>query len=117
MHLKLSAFEKNLVQEISVLSRYSQAIVREVLEFTFIRQVEQYFANHKMPLPFLGELNITFDGDNYIDGEREANLSIKVESSDLLKRVVGDVEDGNISIIKDLLEQKIKPAISSIITD
>lgn len=117
MHLKLSTFERNLVQEISVLSGYSQAVVREVLEFTFIRQVEQYFANHKMPVPFLGELNICFKGDNYIDGEREANLNITIESSDLLKRVVGDVEDGNITIIKDLLEQKIKPAISSIVTD
>ncbi len=117
MHLKLNAFEKNLTQEISTLSGYSQAIVREVLEFTFIRQIEQYLATQKMPVPFLGDLLIDFKGDVYIEGEKEAVIETSFESSQLLKRMVGDIEDGDIPIIKDLLEQKIKPAISNIIND
>lgn len=117
MHLKLNTFEKSLIQELSILSGYSQSIVREVLEFTFIRQVEQYFVNQKMPIPFLGELGLTYKGDIYTDGEKEAILESSFEFSTLLKRVVGDIEDGDITLIKDLLEQKIKPAISSIIND
>jgi hypothetical protein len=117
MHLKLNSFEKNLIQEISILSGYSQSIVREVLEFTFIRQVEQYFANQRMPIPFLGELKLEYKGDNYLDGEKEAILDSNFEYSTLLKRVVGDIEDGDVTLIKDLLEQKIKPAISTIINE
>jgi len=117
MHLKLNSFEKDLIQEISTISGYSQAIVREVLEFTFIRQIEQYFVNKKMPIPFIGEAFIDYKGDNYKDGEREANIETALISSPLLKRVIGDIEDGDITIIKDLLEQKIKPSIASIINE
>lgn len=117
MHLKLNTFEKNLVSEISTLSGYSQAIVREVLEFTFIRQIEQYLVNQKMPVPFLGELNISYAGDNYTNGEKEAQISAVFEENSFLKRVIGDIEDGDIPIIKDLLEQKIKPAISNLLVD
>lgn len=117
MHLKLNNFEKNLVQEISTLSGYSQAIVREVLEFTFIRQVEQYFANQTMPVPFIGEIRIEYNGDVFIEGEREAVIDTNFTPTSLLKRVVGDVEDGDTTLLKDLLEQKIKPAISSIINN
>lgn len=117
MHLKLNTFEKNLVQEISTLSGYSQLIVREVLEFVFIRQIEQYLANKKMPLPFLGEMEIEYAGDVYKDNEREANLNLTLNSSSLLKRIIGEIEDGELSIIKDLLTQKIKSAISSTIND
>jgi hypothetical protein len=117
MHLKLNNFEKNLVQEIATLSGYSQAIVREILEFTFIRQIEQYFANQTMPVPFVGDIRIEYKGDTYIEGEREAIINVNIDPSSLLKRVVGDIEDGDTTLLKDLLEQKIRPAISSIINN
>lgn len=115
MHLKLNSFEKDLVQEISTLSGYSPAIVREVLEFTFIRQIEQYFADNKLPVPFLGELLVKFKGDEFVNGEKDAIIDTTFLPSSILKTVVGEIEDGDMELIKNLLEQKVKAALSETI--
>lgn len=117
MHLKLSSFEKALVSEISILSGISQSVVREVLEFSFLRQIEQYYSSKTLCIPFVGDLHVEYKGDVEKEEGREAILECVMKPNSLLKRVIGEAEDGDIDVIRDLLEQKIKPAVSSIINE
>ena len=113
MTLKLNEFEKNLVQEISVISGTPEMQVREVLEFTFLRQIEQYIETGEVNLPFIGKCKIEYLGDEYVAGPKLAKVKIETIPSPLLLRVVGEAEDGESAIIENLLQGKIKVAFQS----
>jgi len=117
VHLKLSQYCKEDVVDISTISGYSQAVVREVLEFWFIRELERYLATKSMHVPFLGEVQIDYRGDTSTEEGREAILELKLLESGFFRRVIGEAEDGDNELIQDLLMQKIKPAISNIINE
>jgi len=117
MNLKLTAFEKGLIEEIAIFSGYSPSIIREVLEFVFIRQIEQYSTTKKASIPFIGELEITYTGEEEINNCREAKITTNLTVGALLKRIVGECEDGNNELIQNLLEQKIPSALSNIILE
>jgi hypothetical protein len=116
-YLKLSEFEKTLTSEISTLSGYPVSTVREILEFTFLRQIEQYMTEEGIKVPFLGTLTINHEGDSFVQGAKQATLKTSFESSDLLKRVVGDIQDGEVSIIENLLQKKLKSALQVILDE
>lgn len=113
MHLKLNQFEKSLVEEVSTLSGYPSATVREVLEFVFLRQIEQYSDTTEMNVPFIGKVKILNKGDTIISGAKQADIDVFFSPSDLLKRVVGDVEDGESDLIENLLQKKFENAIQT----
>lgn len=116
-NLRLSDFEKNLVNEISTISGYPVSIVREVLEFTFLRQVEQYMDKEEIVVPFLGKTKVVYKGDTFVAGAKIAEVNVLFQPSDLLRRVVGDIEDEEPSIIEGLLQKKIKSSLQNILDE
>lgn len=116
-NLRLSDFEKNLVSEISTISGYPIAVIREVLEFTFLRQIEQYMDKEEVTIPFLGKTKVAYRGDTFVAGAKMADVEVFFQPSDLLKRVIGDIEDKEPSIIEGLLQKKIKNSLQNILED
>lgn len=113
MMLKLNDFEKSLIQEISTISGYSELQVREILEFTFIRQIEQYIEKGVIDIPFIGKCKITYEGDEFVSGAKRAKIQTETTPSDFLVRVIGEAEDGESVVIENLLQSKIKGALQS----
>ena len=109
--IKLSDFERTLIKEISTISDQSELAIREVLEYTLLRQAEQLLNGEPIIIPFLGELSVQYDGDDFEAGNRVARVKATFVASDLLKRLIGDVEDGESSILEDLLASKMKVAL------
>jgi len=116
-NLRLSDFERNLVNEISTISGYPVSIVREVLEFTFLRQIEQYMDKEELMIPFLGKTKVVYKGDTFISGAKMAEIDVLFQPSDLLKRVIGDVEDDEPGIIEGLLQKKIRNSLQNILEE
>ena len=115
MSLKLTDFEKSLVQEISTLSGYSPTVIREVLEFIFIRQVEEYFESKIISIPFLGKLQVIFKGDSFVSGGKLAEIETIFHASGLLKKIVGEAEDKNLKLLEQLISSKIEEALQNIL--
>jgi hypothetical protein len=113
MVLKLNEFEKNLVQEISMISGASELQVREILEFTFLRQIEQYIEESSFKIPFIGSCKVDYQGDDFVSGVKLARASLDLKPSSLLLRVIGEAEDGESAIIENLLQGKIKVALQA----
>ena len=109
--IKLNEFEKTLIKEINTLSDQSESSVREVLEFTLLRQVEQLLNGDPISIPFIGKLTIEYVGDDFVEGARIAQIKSSFEPSDLLKRLVGDVEDGESEMIEEMLSSKTRAAL------
>jgi hypothetical protein len=98
INLKLDEFEKDVIEEIATLSGHSSGVVRDILESTF-----------------LGSVLVRYKGDEYISGTRVAHVECFFAASDLFKRLIGDIHDGESDLISQLLQKKIKSALQDIL--
>jgi hypothetical protein len=114
-YLKLDDFEKNLIEEISILSGYTPTIVRDVLESTFMRQLESLMSRKEIQIPFIGKIKVNHIGEEWIAGTRSSKIEVFVSPSDLLKRFVGEIQDGDSPTINSLMQKKIKGVLQSIL--
>jgi hypothetical protein len=115
INLKLDEFEKDVIEEIATLSGHSSGVVRDILESTFLRQLEFAMNNEEVIVPFLGSVLVRYKGDEYISGTRVAHVECFFAASDLFKRLIGDIHDGESDLISQLLQKKIKSALQDIL--
>jgi hypothetical protein len=116
-YFKLEEFEKDICEEISTLTGYSAMAVRDILEGTFLRQLELFMRGKEVIVPFLGKMLIKFDGDDIVAGTRVAKVECLFSPSELLKRMVGDIKDGESDILRNLLSKKISKELRSILDE
>jgi hypothetical protein len=114
-NLRLDDFEKTTLEEIATLSGHSSVTVRDVLESTFLRQLEFIMSNKPIVVPFLGKLLVRYKGDSYVSGEKIAEIESFFSVSDLLKRLIGDIHDGESNIIGQLLQKQLKGALQEVL--
>lgn len=114
--------DKNSKEMINLIHLYSGKSIEEVesvFRTLLIGLVMDYLDDSDSYLPYIGNISVEYKGDCVIDGGKEAVLSIKIKPCDLLKSLIGQVEDYRVSIdsysdiitylidnIKTLLESK-----------
>ena len=99
------------------MSEYTEYNVRNILEFSFLRQLEQLLNGEELSLPYIGKIKLTFEGDVIRSNEREAVISAQFTSSALMKRIMGDVADGESGALHYLLEKKFKKSLQDKLKD
>lgn len=109
-NLRLSDYEVSLINEISAISTFKPTTVRDVLENTFIRQLESILNGEDILIPFIGRLHVEYEGDDFVSGAKVAKISFSGEPSEVFKRLVGEIHDGESDIIWNLCEKKIRAA-------
>jgi len=114
-YLKLDDFEKSLIEEISTLSGYSPTIVRDVLESTFLRQLEFLLTQKEILVPFLGKLFVKYVGEEWVGGTKLAKVDVFFSSSELLKRFVGEIQDKKSPTLNNLMQKKIRGALQALL--
>jgi len=108
--LKINDYETSLINEISAISSFKPLTIRNILESTFLRQLESLLSGEEIHVPFLGVLQVKYEGDDYVSGSRLAKLNVEFLPSELLKRLAGEIHDGESDIIWQLSERKIRSA-------
>jgi len=98
----LNDFEKDLVEEISVISGHSQASIREIWEFTFLNMIDQYMDRKPVRIPFLGTVFIRNEPSE------GSELTVFASVSDLMKKIIAEVDDGDSEFLNSLFHKKIK---------
>ncbi len=112
-NLKITEYENSLINEISAISTFKPITVRNTLESAFLRQLESLLSEEDIQIPFIGKLNIEYLGDEYISGSKVAKIKCTVEPSELFTHIVGELHDGDTSIIWQISERKIKSSLQS----
>lgn len=120
MFLKLDEDTRHTIEEISALSGIQRDVIREVWEFTFIKWVEQISRDptklSNLQIPFLGTVGVRYVDDQLgEDGTIDTTVDSYASLSPFFKKVIGEVYDGKMGVLQELLELKIDNAISNII--
>jgi len=113
---KFTDEEKLFIDEISALSGIQKEVIREVLEFIFIRCAEKIAQNPQrmnvIQIPHLGTIGIRYEKDVLLeDGSVDTELNTFFSPSQQLKRLVGDIVDEKESIVISLLKKKIESSL------
>ena len=116
MYLKITEKERIAIEELSALSGIQKDVIREVLEFLFIRWAEQIATNpegmNNLHIPFLGTIGVRYTGDQIEEsGALSTNVEAFVALDPVFKKLVGDTVDEGETVVKDLLKKKIDNAL------
>lgn len=113
---------KNIIQEISALSGYSQIIIKEILEYFLIdwslKIVDNPDNYAELLIPFIGKLFIKYDGDKKVNPEEiTTKVSSYIEINESFKKLIGDLHDEGRTEIDRALQRKIDNAVMIASTD
>ena len=114
-NLSLNNFERDLIEEISLIQDVPPAKIRDILEAVFLRQIENYLDKEEVRIPYLGKILIRYKGDIIANNVKSADLDIFFSPSELLRRVVGGIEDKEPTLLYDLFSSKISVELNAIL--
>ena len=114
--LKLDDECKNIVQEISALSGYSQIIIKEVVEYFLIdwalKIVDKPDDYAELSIPFIGKVKVKYLGDKKEDNDTiSTEVDAVLELSPSFKKLIGDLHDEGRTEIDKALQRKIDTAV------
>ena len=120
--LKIDDECKNIIQEISALSGYSQIVIKEILEYFIIDWSLKIVDNPndfaELPIPFIGKVGIKYGGDRRLPTEEvTTDVESYLELSENFKKLVGDLHDEGRTEIDKALQRKIDSAVLVASTD
>jgi hypothetical protein len=95
MYLQTFKKDKETIHRVhSLNSDVPLANIKDTFEMLFTDVVFHYVDHETIHIPYIGEMKIQHVGDKLVDGYREAVLEIKIEPSTFLKKIIGQIEDG-----------------------
>jgi len=115
--MSLREFEKEIVNDVHTISGYSENEIKNMIDFLFLNQAMDLYKKNIIRIPFWGTLTVTYEGEEYILGKKQAKVSCEFHPSDLLKLIVGEKIDNKATFIENILIDKIKNSVLSVLID
>jgi hypothetical protein len=90
----LTLSEKAALNSIRLIFGRNSNDTKEFFESIGIQAVLNYARGEKIVVPFIGEIEISYDGDKMTDKGRVAKLKTSFTPSSFLIRNIGQIQDG-----------------------
>jgi len=112
---KFSQEEKDLIYRIHLLSGKPLSDVNDMFESFCLCAVLACLEKEPLQVPMIGEMNVIYNGEDISALGKEAKVEISVTPNKFLKKVIGQVQDGEESDIEKSFELKIKNILKSLV--
>jgi len=114
--MRISSDEKDIIDKISLLSGIKKADVRTVFETLSIVSALYYLNNESTDIPFIGNLSLSYEGEEFNKGTKKAIVTGEMDLNDYLKKMIGQIEDDDSnSDIEKFMKQKIYSSLGNYI--
>ncbi len=116
--MRLLQSEKDTIEKIRLFSNgltYEQC---KIFFETLITYLTFNFENNKETIiPYLGMIELIYDGDSITEKGREAKVSLKFEPNDNIKKIIGEIVDNeeDNEIEKKLIYEDMKQKMEEIV--
>ena len=114
--LKYTKEEKDIIHRVHLISGKPYGEVTDVIESLCIVCVMAYMEKEPIDVPMLGRFEVKYNGDKIVNGEKEADITINITPGAFIKRVIGQIEDGDESDIEKILKEKIRKLLKEMLT-
>lgn len=115
--MKFLKQEREVIHKIHLLSGRSYEEVKDVYEGFLYSIVLSYLEKEPIYFPLFGEIDIHFIKDKMTKGGREAELEIIIQPHEMLKRIIGQIEDGDETDLEIILKNKINKTLEVLLEE
>lgn len=105
--------ERKAINDIRLFFGKSSAETKDFFESLGIAAVLSYMKGEKIVIPYLGDIQIKYKGDNVSSKGRKAVLDVKFHPSDFLYRNIGQIEDETKTDVEDILLRRLQQIFKS----
>ena len=106
---------KQCLKEISLMSGFPYDEVKKVFEIFNVLISVKYSDGGLAYIPFVGSLNIIYKGDDLKKDGKQAILETHIEADPMLKKVIGQIEDNEMSDVEKFYFDGIQNSLEKII--
>ena len=110
---RFSQEEKDLIYRIHLLSGKPMSDINEMFESFCLCTVLSCLEKETLQIPMIGEMKVSYDGEEISALGKEAKVTIEMTPNKYLKKVIGQIQDGEESDIEKSYELKIKNVLKS----
>ena len=100
--------ERKAINDTRLLFGKSTSETKEFFESIGIAAVLAYMKQEPIEIPYVGTINLTYEGDEVTSKGRTANLKAEFIPSDFLVRNVGQVEDETRTDAEEILLSRLR---------
>jgi hypothetical protein len=105
--------ERKAINNTRLLFGKSSTETKEFFESIGISAVLAYMKKEPIEIPYVGTIDITYEGDEVTSKGRTANLKATFTPSDFLVRNIGQVEDETRTDAEEILLNRLKQIFKS----
>lgn len=114
--VKFSPEERDILHRVHLISGKPMNEITDMFEALSVVCVMAYLEKEAIVLPLFGKIDIEYKGDKLLEsGLKEANLNIQITPGKFLKKVIGQIEDGDESEIEKILKGKIDKVLKNML--
>lgn len=97
-----------LIQHSSMESKES---VRNILKSFLSHAIIAYMRNEPIYFPYIGEIKVTYEGDDYKEKGKQARLKTELIPDENFRRLIGKAEDDDLDELTELFLSRITEKI------
>lgn len=105
--------ERKAINDIRLFFGKSSADTKDFFESLGIAVILSYMKGEKIVIPYIGDIQVTYKGDNVSSKGRKAILDVKFHPSEFLYRNIGQIEDGTKTDVEEILLKRLQQVFKS----
>jgi len=115
--MKLNAQSKNTIEQVRRINEYSYEDCKHFFESLVTHIILNYLDEKSTYIPYFGEVFIKYDGEDLVQGGREAKVSLSFIADQNLKKIIGQCIDGEETEIERIFKNKANQRLELTIED
>lgn len=106
--MKPNAESKDTIEKIRLFSGSTYEQSKDFFESLVTYLVYNYLEGNSTYIPFFGSVKVNYEGDIVDAKGKEAVLSLDFEADSSLKKIIGQIVDGEETEVEKILKKKIR---------
>lgn len=108
---------KQSLKEISLMCGYPYDEIKKIFEIFNVIISIKYSENSFAYIPFIGSLDILYKGDELKKEGKQAILETHIDADPMLKKTIGQIEDGEMSDVEKFYFESIRNSLEKIVDE
>jgi hypothetical protein len=115
--MKLNAQGKNTIEQIRLINEYPLEDCKHFFESLVTHIFLNYLDEKPTYIPYFGEITLKYDGEDIVQGGREARVSLSFIADQNLKKIIGQSIDGEETEIERVFKSRANHRLELTIED
>lgn len=111
--MRLDSNGKDTIEKIRLISGCNYEASKDFFESLITLIIFNHLEGKETYLPYIGSIKLVYEGDQYIGTGKEAIVSLEYKPDYNIKKIIGQIVDGEETELRKILNKKFKIELES----